>query len=84
MILLCSPQTDDIWLGLTDLDVKGVWRWEDGYVLGWGRWQPSRPDADNNCAARDSAKYLHDHLCDHVDDYAQTVCEYDKGIIVMI
>lgn len=69
-----------IWLGLTDLEAKGVWRWEDGYVLGWARWAPGVPDAsvtaDGYCAVRSLFKDFLDYRC---SDPSEFVCEYDKG-----
>ena len=38
-------RTKDFWIGLSDLDVKGVFKWEEsGNPVGFSHWAPGQPD----------------------------------------
>lgn len=72
------------WVGLSDLEMEGVWRWEDGYVLQWAEWRNKAPDggATYNCAIRDADGVYVDQPCDIVPQFA--VCEYEKGTAKLV
>ena len=43
--------SEKLWLGLTDLDVRTVWRLDDnGYIATWTYWdESSQPDMNERC-----------------------------------
>ncbi|KAK3611692.1 hypothetical protein CHS0354_034357 [Potamilus streckersoni] len=38
----------DIWVGLSDAEKEGVWKWIDSTLVTWFNWQPGQPDNWNN------------------------------------
>ena len=38
------------WLGASDVQVKGVFRWTDNTLLNWTNWAESQPDWDTNAS----------------------------------
>uniref|UniRef100_A0A672N1X3 C-type lectin domain-containing protein n=1 Tax=Sinocyclocheilus grahami TaxID=75366 RepID=A0A672N1X3_SINGR len=42
----------NVWIGLTDIDVEGRWKWVDGSTLTTGFWDPREPNGHRgeNCA----------------------------------
>uniref|UniRef100_A0A671L5C4 C-type lectin domain-containing protein n=1 Tax=Sinocyclocheilus anshuiensis TaxID=1608454 RepID=A0A671L5C4_9TELE len=56
-----------VWIGLTDSDVEGRWKWVDGFTLTSGFWQPGEPgeprySAYENCALSYTSGWI-DYSC---------------------
>ncbi|XP_062407537.1 CD209 antigen-like protein E [Sardina pilchardus] len=54
----------DIWMGLTDADSEGDWRWVDNEPLVTGYWMNGEPNngfgqTNENCAAFNSVVYMY-------------------------
>ena len=66
------------WLGLSDSETEGVFRWQNGYVLETGEWQNYHPaNAENgNCVYSGDYGILTDADCDTTYSY---ICEHSKG-----
>ena len=47
---ICSVASGSsyIWIGLSDTDREGYWRWADGTYLHYTNWGPSQPNNYNN------------------------------------
>ncbi|XP_051746586.1 CD209 antigen-like protein C isoform X1 [Ctenopharyngodon idella] len=54
-----------VWIGLTDSDVEGTWRWVDGSTLASGFWDPREPNGHRreNCVINYSPGWA-DYPCD--------------------
>ena len=67
---------NNFWLGLTDFESEGLWRWMDGSVLSseQSRWMPGKP---NNYHDRDCAQMFGDGVWNDIDcgDRYHFICE---------
>ena len=70
----------DYWIGLTDLETEGVWKWTSGAPLsGYMYWVPKQPNnyKEQDCAAisnksQENAGKWHDYYCSETKGF---ICE---------
>uniref|UniRef100_A0A8C1I8Z2 C-type lectin domain-containing protein n=1 Tax=Cyprinus carpio TaxID=7962 RepID=A0A8C1I8Z2_CYPCA len=62
--LLMVLVNNRVWIGLTDSDVEGRWKWVDGSIPTSWFWMPAEPNGSRreNCALTIAAKWA-DHPC---------------------
>ncbi|XP_052441473.1 C-type lectin domain family 10 member A-like [Carassius gibelio] len=66
--------SDHFWIGLTDVEVEGRWKWVDGSTLTSGSWAPKEPNnyqGNEDCANTYSSGWL-DTKC---DSSVKWICE---------
>ncbi|KAA0703933.1 Asialoglycoprotein receptor 2 [Triplophysa tibetana] len=56
--------TENIWIGLSDSDVEGTWKWVDGSTMTLSFWKSTQPDntRDENCAVNHISVWS-DYMC---------------------
>ena len=73
--------TNNTWIGLTDSEQEGSWKWSSGniaMITSWGLYQPDGGVLENCTVMNVSDTYRwHDQPCSAINDY---VCE--KGNVV--
>ncbi|KAF4114205.1 C-type lectin domain family 4 member E-like [Onychostoma macrolepis] len=66
---------DLVWIGLTDRDVEGRWKWVDGSDVTFRFWQPGEPNSfqgkEEDCAVNRSPGWA-DYPCDYSSKW---ICE---------
>ncbi|XP_070539201.1 perlucin-like protein [Ptychodera flava] len=55
-----------IWIGVTDVEVEGVWVWVDGSPLTYSNWMPGEP---NNAGKREHCAHLYSNQHGKWNDY---------------
>ncbi|XP_052425433.1 CD209 antigen-like protein C isoform X2 [Carassius gibelio] len=66
--------SDHFWIGLTDVEVEGRWKWVDGSTLTYRFWasgEPNNYQGNEDCAVIDSSEWF-DTKC---DNRAKWICE---------
>ncbi|XP_059361677.1 uncharacterized protein LOC132099255 [Carassius carassius] len=70
-----SGSSGHFWIGLTDVEVEGRWKWVDGSTLTSGFWASTEPDShqgtDEDCAINYSEGWA-DYPCDYMSKW---ICE---------
>ncbi|KAK3886556.1 hypothetical protein Pcinc_009306 [Petrolisthes cinctipes] len=70
IVLDAVNQGEGYWMGLSDREVEGVWRWADGSSLGYSNWDRGQPNnyilrgSDQDCAMLYRGAW-NDHHCLH-------------------
>ena len=83
--LLCQLNNADCWIGLNDIDAEGIWKWQDGTSLDFGKntsggiypWsnfpnaQPNNLNGNEDCVSmkNDRNYTFNDDECDSVSQY---------------
>ncbi|MET0413934.1 MAG: C-type lectin domain-containing protein [Polyangiaceae bacterium] len=73
---VAALQGTSTWLGASDSELEGTFRWADGRALSFTNWGVDQPDAfpDQNCVEKraEPGSPWYDQSCDNLDFY---VCE---------
>lgn len=72
-MLATAFNTNDFWIGVTDLVEEGVYRNVTGELAPYLNWRVGEPSS-SDCAQLDEIAEFHISPCDTSDEY---VCEYD-------
>ncbi|XP_055006256.1 C-type lectin domain family 17, member A-like [Boleophthalmus pectinirostris] len=67
-----TPQS--VWIGLTDRETEGVWKWVNGEAVNTTHWRPNQPDnwREEDCGEISSYKLWNDRDCSEKKHF---VCE---------
>jgi hypothetical protein len=73
---VATLQGTSTWLGASDSELEGTFRWSDGRALSFANWGINQPDSfpDQNCVEKraEPGSPWYDQLCNNLDFY---VCE---------
>ncbi|XP_067173446.1 C-type lectin domain family 17, member A-like [Apteryx mantelli] len=77
-VVRTAPQPRGYWLGLSDREKEGSWRWQDGTPLGLSFWSSGEPNGgrEENCGTLLPDGRWNDLACDRPDYW---VCERPAG-----
>ncbi|XP_068778895.1 C-type lectin domain family 17, member A-like isoform X4 [Struthio camelus] len=77
-VVRTAPQPRGYWLGLSDREKEGSWRWQDGTPLGLSFWSSGEPNGGRgeNCATLLPDGRWNDLACERPDYW---VCERPTG-----
>ncbi|CAC5407412.1 unnamed protein product [Mytilus coruscus] len=79
-----------IWIGGTDRDQEGHWKWVNGQEMTWGNWERGQGPGNSgflfssgqweDCAVirKDDGYKWHDYACNLPQYHCSSICEYSK------
>uniref|UniRef100_A0A8C1TAZ0 C-type lectin domain-containing protein n=1 Tax=Cyprinus carpio TaxID=7962 RepID=A0A8C1TAZ0_CYPCA len=73
-VKIISGTSDSFWIGLTDIEVEGRWKWVDGSTLTSGFWGSTEPNGranEEDCALNHLPGWA-DYPCDYMSKW---ICE---------
>uniref|UniRef100_A0A8C2PRN8 C-type lectin domain-containing protein n=1 Tax=Cyprinus carpio TaxID=7962 RepID=A0A8C2PRN8_CYPCA len=73
-VKIISGTSDSFWIGLTDIEVEGRWKWVDGSTLSSGFWGSTEPNGranEEDCALNHLPGWA-DYPCDYMSKW---ICE---------
>ena len=70
------------WVGCRDVQVEGIFRWEDGTLSNWNNWDSDQPngETDQNCVSLETSKKWQDKDCTESKRY---ICMSTPSKIMM-
>jgi hypothetical protein len=65
-----TSNVECVWIGLTDLAMKQVFRWDDGDLLAWNNWEKFNPENGfEHCVKLCTSYQWETTHCDNINEY---------------